>query len=1432
MDSLDSLSKMRKSVMVWLLVISLASFAYAEPLFDVPPAANVIMNATEDVPFIYYLNTTDGGPLFPPTIFEDTAVDVGFHCFSKQYINDDQVLINFTPNNDCVGLYSFTIVAKNSNVPSAGDVLFISFNVSNSNDPPFIVTLDPPGYDETSENISMTLSVLIDDVDRNKSAGDNFTYIWYLDGALSPKLTFTKFNETFSNATYLPLVEDFDAGTHNITVIINDSMGGVINHTWLIGVDNVNRPPTFVGQIANRTWKEDFNLTLNLSLMDFFVDPDLAYDNGTNTWRDVDTDDVATFDYDPINASDRITIQFDTAGNVSFNPDANWNGNLTIRFLIDDSFFGGTAYSNYITLEVLSINDPPLITPIGDQTTRAYTVFEVDMEATDVENDTIVFNVSCATLVNLSIHNETGILNISSTGANVDNHTVNVTVSDGMNSTSYVFNLEVLNNSRPNVIPFPDQVVTQYSNFSITINGTDADGEALTFITDFAPLNPGIQNNQTSWNFSFTPADQMYVLNHTITVAVEDIWGSQNTFEFNLEVLNYPDAPVIFPQNITDGQLKNDTPFTIIIRATDADTNIDQFSVNTTMFNIITAGPRDDSTGTISFTPNQTGTYHVNVTINDSTGLEDSFVLSFDVVLNAPPYYISSPDLWCEAGQLCEHFIWANDSNWQDVPNLNFSDNTTNFDILPSGLISFTPGLIETYWVNITVTDGTANVSTIIFCNISDIDDTPIFLTNITNMSIWNNLIEGQNYYFNISVYDEENATIQYNATVINFTDLNGTVWTGITLFNFTNVTYYPINNSAGWVNFSPMPAEVGLYWMNISASDGNSHTSVLFNFTVQNINNPPVVNWTLDYLWAALLLVGKNTTVVDINQSIENTTLEINVTAFDYDFNTLSYTWYVIDGGLNQVNPFGDTFITHLIPMDGYPTHRLMLEVRDSLGATTNITWVINVTNVNRNITFGTRLYHFNMSNGTYTDTEEIGGRLYLEALGGANYETSGTFISEALDFRFITFNLDSLEYYSINFTNYNGNPSGFNVTVSTSTNSDDFIPSPSSFWDVTDQNGSNWSILSDDSRYMGLRFEIDSFNPAFTPSLGRTRINYGISDQDVTIAEKPKNWLDLDHFFTDPDDDDTISYGSVVTQGNSLLNISVITGNYVEILFIASGVAQLYFTATDPFGTTARSNLITITIEEEEDEQKSGSGGSSGGSSVMIKRKYRERHVPEPLALDIIHPENVTFTSNKTITLPITLRNSDQFDFEDLIISAFVDRPGLDIALDRTEIESLPKDGKEVVMLTMNVTDIYDSYSIFVSVNVSEPPYQDTAKIQISSLKRLKEDQESQQMKLAFVQDLLSKNKECQELTEYIARAKQYYADGAIVRGDELLENFINDCKVLINDDSPILETPTGNFLKELTSNRENLVLGSVIALVILGAVIFGIVMLYKKV
>jgi len=1432
MDSLDSLSKMRKEVLVWLLVISLASFVYAWPIFDVPPAANVIMNATEDVPFLYYLNTTDGGPLFPPTIFEDTAVDVGFNCFYKEYVNDDQLLLNFTPDNDCVGIYSFTIVAKNSNVPSAGDVLFISFNVTNSNDPPFIVALDPPGYFETSENVSMTLSVLIDDVDRNKSAGDNFTYIWYLDGVLSPKLTFTKFNETYSNATYLPLVEDFDAGTHNITVIINDSRGGVINHTWLIGVDNVNRPPTFVGLIGNVTWKEDNNLTFNISLMDFFVDPDLAYDNDTNTWRDIDTDDVAVFDYDPINVTDRIDIQFDTGGNVSFYPDPNWYGNLTIRFFIDDTFFGGTAYSNYIKLEVLSVNDAPVIAPFANQTTRAYTLFEIDVDASDAENDTIVYNVSSPGLANITIHNESGLMNLSSVAADVGNHTVNVTASDGMNTSSFLFNLEVIANNRPDIVPFLDLVVVQYSDFNITVNGTDADGEALTFTTNFVPLNPGVMNNATSWNFSFTPSDQIYVMNHTIIVTVEDIWGSQNTFTFNLEVLNYPDPPTIYPQNITDGQLKVNTSFTLVIRATDPDANIDQFSDNTSLFDIVTGGTGDDATGTITFTPNQTGSFHINISVNDSTGLNDSFDLTFDVVPNAAPYFISTPNIWCEAGQLCEHFIWANDSNWQDVPNLNYSDNVTQFNISSTGWITYTPILIEVFWANITVSDGSANVSTVIFCNISDIDDRPIFLTNITNMSVWNNLIEGQRYYFNISVYDEENATIQYNATVINFTDLNGSFWTGVTLFNFSSVSYYPINNSAGWVNFSPSPAQVGHYWMNISASDGFSHTSVLFNFTVQNINNPPVVNWTFIYPWAPLLLIERNATSVYINRSIENTTLEINVSAFDYDFNSLSYYWYKDDGGLEQINIGEDEFMTYTIPMDGYPTHNLILEVRDSLGATTNITWILNVTNVNRNITFGTRYYHFNASNGTYIDTEEIGGRMQLEALGGANYETSGTFISESLDFQFITFNLDSLEYYSLNYTNYNGNPSQFNVTISTSTNTEDFIPSPSSFWDVTIDNISNRTIRSDDSRYMGLRFEVESFNPASTPIFGRTSIYYGIADQFVTISEKPKNWLDLDHFFDDLDDDDAITYGYVVLAGNSLLNVSIVTSNYVEILFIASGVAQMYFTAQDPFGTTARSNLITITIDEEEDEQKSGSGGSSGGSSVMIKRKYRERHVPEPLALDIIHPENVTFTSNKTIRMPITLRNSDQFDFKDLVIDAFVDRPGLEISLDRTEIDSLPKDEQEVVMLTMNVTDIYDSYSIFVSVNVSEPPYQDTAKIQISSLKRLKEDQESQKLKLSFVQDLLSKNKECQELTEYITRAKQYYEEGAIVRGDELLENFINDCKVLINDDSPILETPTGNFLKELTSNRETLVLGGVIVAVILGAIIFGVVMLYKKV
>jgi len=1428
-NSLDLLNKMKR--VIWLVMLLVSVSVLAQPVF-LNPGNNAIMNVTEDVNFKYNISITEVAVNFPVT-FEDTADDdAQFYCFNKSKINNTLLGINFTPSNSYVGFYTFSLIAKN--VLQEGTVLTINFNVSNTNDPPVIIDFTPPGYIEVSENASLTFTVLIHDDDLQNPTGDNLSFIWFVDGVQSAKLPYTKYNTTASNATYNPLIEDFDAGLHNITVIINDSAGVSVNQTLEIGVNNVNRPPVFNITINDINWTEDTDLNNNISLMDYFFDKDVLYNSSGNDWCDLDTGDCLTFGYELTNGTDNITISFDSGGNVTFSPNTHFFGNVTVHFYVDDTFFGGRAYSNNVTLMVLPINDPPYLDPIADQITYALSTFTYQANAVDPEDDSFQYFISSPTL-SISIDNETGQITYYSTQADADNHTINVSTSDGMDNHSVEFNLEIRNNSRPNITAFSDISVQQFSSFNFTANATDGDGDILNFWTNFSLINPGTRNNDSSWNFSVYTTLQSYVGNHSVRLYVNDTKNSITDFNFTIEIFDFPMPPVITPVSVENNQIKVNTNFSILVPAYDEDGDIDVFGDNDTEFNIVTQAAGTNGIGNISWEPSVIGTYYFNISVNDSLGQNDSFRLTLDVTANRAPYFDNITNITCDENQLCTADFDASDPDWQDRPYLIYGDNTTKFDIDSStGVISFTPTLVEIYTVEISVYDGAINYSEIIVVNVSKYNDPPIFLWNLSNMTEWQNIIEGSQSEFNISAYDEENDTITFNVTYINFTSLNGsTTTTNISLFDFSSVVYYPHNNSAGLINFTPSSSEVGYYWVTISVSDGNSITSETFDFTVQNINNPPDVMWNLSYLYRTIWMENRTNTYTYINQSVENSVIRINASATDPDFEGVSYFWYRIDGSLLTLISSGPKTINFTLPYDTSPGFTLLLSVRDDSLATTNITWYLNVSNVNRNVTFGLKNYYFNSSQGTFDNTEVVNDNLYLDR-PGVFYDENGSFISEALDFKVISYNLPSIDYQLLNITNLDGNLT-YNVTYYTATSNVNFIPSPTTIWDQTTVLGNWFNVTSTNNRYFAFWVDIQS-DTLTSPILDQFDIHFDIDDLDVSVSSQTKAWFDLDHFFDDPDVDDTMTYGINVTAGDILINVSIITGNFVTVLFRAEGVAQLFFTASDPYGSVAQSNLVTVTIsQEQEEEQIETGGGSSGGSSVMIQRKYRERTVNEPIALDIIHPENITFSSNKTIQIPIKLKNSEDFDFEGLSIYANVDRPGLDLWLDRDEIELLEKGQEEDLMLTINVSDIYDSYSVFVTVNVTEPPYEDSAKIRISSLKRLRESEEEQQLKLAFVQDLLQRNRECAELSEYIKRAKRHLEEGDVERGIQLLDQFIEDCKILIKTETPDLQLPddfTGNFLKTITSTRENLITAIVIGALIIVAILFVIFLMYKKI
>ncbi|MFO7710406.1 MAG: hypothetical protein R6V53_01435 [Candidatus Woesearchaeota archaeon] len=1349
----------------------LVASVMAEVTIDQPPN-NQLYTVAEDSVFNLTVIASDTDDY--PISFTDTSYDenVSFDCFKKYPVNDTATFINFTPTNEFVGFYSFELNARNTE--NEVDTIVISFNVTNTNDIPVIDSTSNLTTVHENDTLPVFVSIIDDDLIHGK---ESINISWTLDNQTSTKLQPVFENDTYSEIMYVPSM--FDAGNHTIKVIAKDLNGSQANFTWNITVINVNRPPVLNNTIPNVTWEEDINLTGYLDLMDYFSDPDL-----NESGCDPNIQECITFNYSIVDGGN-ISVVIN-GSNVSFYPDRDFTGDMTIIFNASDGI--DHALSNEILLNVTNINDPPVITPVPDQLNYTYVDFHYQVQAYDVDNETLFYSVD-SSLSNISIKD--GLIEAFPVAGEEGNHTVNVTVSDGINSTHASFTLQVLSNSPPEIINIRNYSVAQHDTLEITLLGQDSDGDELSFTSDSSLDITSI--NSTSCNVTWTPHDQSLVGNHTIIFTVTDEKGAKSSYKSTIQVNDTPMAPIVYPVSV--GPIRTGKQFNLTVYSFDEDGDFERFSDNTSLFDISTQGQgstEDNATGKIMFTPSSTGYHRILITGNDSLGNKDNTTLILNITTNHAPYFTSINDIITQESIEYSQRINAEDQDWQD--DLSFGSNTSLFNIT-NRWINFTPENQGNHTVRVWVSDGTANVSEIIQVNITKRDDPPFFMPPVETLEAWDQLKEGNTTYFNITAIDEEGDNVTIDLTFINFTNKVGT--SNHTLFSFINTTSIA-NVTTAYVNITPGPLDVGEYWVNISASDGKKRNDRIFPFTVKNINNKPRINWTILYNGTTF---SSNATSVSFDCK---ETMPINFTSlvFDPDYDPLRYNWTVFYPNGSVFLNSNDTEINFTIPYYAHPSFMVTYRVSDN-ETYSQVNFTLDAVNVNRNITFGTLAYEFDGS-GNFDNT-------YIDdGLKVQDLDRNASFRSQKIDLKTDNANIMRVMHKNLTFE-YNESPS-YNVSlffgsVQTSDSIVEYLP--------VHENG---TVQSDNRRFISFMINI-SGDGTQAPVIDKGLFNYEIHDLDVMKGTEYPGWLDLRNFFHDPDVDDNITYNVTIHQGAGLADLQIIDKHFVQASFLEEGTVIAQVSASD--GTSnISSNNIHISIDSKEEVSR------SSGSSSTVEYKTQTRNTRRPVALDIIHPENITLYENETAKVPIRLQNNDDFTLNDLRINVSSTR-GIGLHLDKDHIRTLEKDDFQTVMLTINMSKIYGTYDVHINVTVDDPSYTDSTKLLISSLKKAQEGEDTSKLKLAFVSDLLKKNEECSELSEYIERARLAFESGDDMKGNELLEQFTNDCKALIQ--KPKVENPQSTSLLD---DRNYRIIAGAVGLIILFTIIISIVTLYRRI
>ncbi|MFC1741681.1 hypothetical protein ACFL3V_04050 [Nanoarchaeota archaeon] len=1379
---------------------------------EVPPGANCPTdrqlcywnyNCTQNQSCIYDFNASS-------TELLSLNYSLNLPPFS-QNIDLSTGILNFTPTNDHVT--SYDIFAISSELAGPGwATARINWTILNINDPPNITAYYPENLTSSTvkENHWINFTVTADDPDLIHN--DTLNYAWLIDGAIN----LTLLNYTSNTANYTP--DFFSAGTHYITVNVTDNENASDSLTWTVNVTNENRVPVNNDTIPNVTMMED---TVNYSVF-----------NMSKYFYDNDTDD--SIYYDAIN-KDYVTIRINATEphNVTIIPDLNFYGIDIIQFRCFDGY--NFTLSNNVTINITGVNDPPVITQVENRTAYAGSPWSLQIVASDPENDP------------LNYYDNTTLFNISGSGyisqrfsiLDIGNHTIEIIVGDGELNSSMVFNLTIINNSLPVIggTPLPNVTYTEGDPVLLWFNATDADvNDVLTFWseTDKTP-NPGVVNVTTT-NSSYLGArgkidftsSQADTGNWSVTVKVKDSRDAIGSAQFYLAILNTEHPPTLGA--IGNQRMKVNKTFTLDITANDSDGNLNVFGENTSLFDIsVTSDTGYSATGQINFVPNDTevGLHWINITINDDTGRYDWELVSFNVTTNTPPSIPPIPNQTATEDHLLEYQVNATDPDPQDT--LVYYDNTSLFNISnTTGLVSFTPTTNDTgsYVVNITVSDGEANVSTLMNLTIGEYNDYPIWdpvldeyytnqtyhlntsiwtasllLNYSTNMTVWNSsLYENNLTRIYMDAYDEETTILTFSMQYINFTNVSGdTVTTGIDLINFTTQ-----DDDTARAQLTPSNSQVGTYYINFTIDDTTGRINrTTVRLDVHNVNDKPYI-------------ISHTPNITYYVNMTENSSMLFSVNASDIDYNdTLTYQWVLNGTNITGANQSSYNYTTHFLSA-GW--RNVTVLIMDKSRAITPLNWTVNVSNVNRIGWFAQirELNYTDFNAGLVKDNITVlaGEPGIILGNNGTYYYLTGVFESQILD----TYETNFYhKFLSISWTGNitpPGNISGvdFDTYLQTRT-ADGLTPvaCPSSittnYSSHYDNSGSD--IVSDDERCIQYRVVMATNNSNYTPSIDNVVIHYAIADK-TQEQNTNQSWIDLDTYFFDPDTDDILEFNVSGPNGTALPQVNITIDNsthrvYVITNEVFAGSVALVFSVYDGYNWT-ESNVITINISEAASFPEIivvPAGG--GGGAVSQPQPYEvPEYINSPVSFRLITPQIITTYENDTMDVPINIFNSN-FTMKNLKLKASTPNKNVELKLSRNHWDTLDPNEKEFVTLTVQSYKTYGTYEMLIEAEADAvvvasdgtektSRFTERAKIFVNSLLKAEGNDSQVNTKLAFAEDLLTTNPECLELNEFLRKAQQMLGDEDIQEADKMLGQVIESCKYLIapREAAPELEKP----------------------------------------
>jgi len=379
-------------------------------------------------------------------------------------------------------------------------------------------------------------------------------------------------------------------GSVTITAKANDGTADSAAQTFTLTVGAINDAPV-VGTVANQTTAEDTAKTVTLSA------------------TDSDSGDSHTYS---ATSSTSNVVPSVSGTTLTMTPAANFYGTATINIKANDGTVDSAAKT--FTLTVSAVNDAPVLASVANQVTVKNTAKTVTLSGSDVEGSSLTYSATTSAS-QITIGVSGAVLTLTPDNNWVGTSTITAKVNDGtVDSATKTFTITVNNsNTAPVVGTVANQSTNEDAAKTVTLSGTDSDGDSLTYYATSAAsqVTPSISGT----TLTLTP-DANWNGTSVITIKANDgiVYSATKTFTLTVNAVN--DAPVV--GTVANQSTVKNTAKTVTLSETDADTSDSHtFTATSSTSNVVPS----ISGATLTLTPatGWTGTSTITIKANDGT---------------------------------------------------------------------------------------------------------------------------------------------------------------------------------------------------------------------------------------------------------------------------------------------------------------------------------------------------------------------------------------------------------------------------------------------------------------------------------------------------------------------------------------------------------------------------------------------------------------------------------------------------------------------------------------------------------------------------------------------------------------------------------------------------------------------------------------------